>query len=95
MVPQKERILRRKTVNAVDGVPEGFHQLPGYDLPANALDVVIHGNGQLVATASAAALEHIAPVLSLHASAKTMYAQPSMNLGLISPLWHYNFPFSK
>jgi len=52
-------------------------------LPADALGVVIHGNGQALAPFEPSALENLAPIPSFHPRTKTVYSQAAANLGLV------------
>jgi hypothetical protein len=72
-----------------------FHPRPcfGKDLiscrlPADALDVIVHGNRQLMPATQAAALDHVASILGRHTLAKSMHSQAAMNLRLISAFNH-------
>ena len=52
-------------------------------LPANSLYVVIDLDGQLRATAAAAAGKHFAPIGCGHSLAETMHAHATANFGLV------------
>ena len=52
------------------------------------LDVLIRADGELVASAQTAALEHSAPIGRSHALAKTMHAHTAADFGLICSLRH-------
>jgi len=57
----------------------------GSILPADSLHVIVGADRQFMAATQAAALENLTPIRSCHAGAKAMYAQATMNFGLIRP----------
>jgi hypothetical protein len=59
-----------------------------FRLPANAFNVVIHGDRKMMATTQAAALDNLAPICSRHAGPESMHSQAAMNLRLISAFYH-------
>jgi hypothetical protein len=60
-------------------------------LPADFLDVLIHGNSQLAAAAQAAAFQDIAAISSGHTRTKTMNTYTAANLGLVCPFCRHIF----
>jgi hypothetical protein len=60
-------------------------------VPVDALDVIIHGNSQLMSTFCPAGFDNSPAVSSSHSCTKTMHAYTAADLGLVGSLWHRSF----
>jgi hypothetical protein len=63
--------------------------------PVDLLDVVVHPNGQPLATFSAAASDYFSPSACCHTLAKPVNPHATADLGLIGPFWHFTSSSNK
>ncbi len=84
--PLKIRVLpqAKPAIHSIATIP-GKRRL---GLPVDALDVVVHLDGQAMASLQAAALQHQPTAPRRHAGAEAMPSQATANFGLISPFRH-------